>query len=33
MAKLTALPSLDIIRGFKGTLDFYIRRGVPCVRK
>ncbi|MBA7569735.1 hypothetical protein ES708_11476 [subsurface metagenome] len=33
MAKLTALPSLDIIRGFKGTLDFYIRRGQPCVRK
>ncbi|MBA7615765.1 hypothetical protein ES703_23051 [subsurface metagenome] len=33
MARLTALPSIDIIRGFKGTLDFYVRRGVPCVRR
>lgn len=33
MAKLTALPSLEIIRGYKGILDFYVRRGQPCVRK
>ncbi|MBA7633510.1 hypothetical protein ES703_41078 [subsurface metagenome] len=33
MARLTALPSIDIIRGFKGTLDFYLWRGLPCVRK
>lgn len=33
MARLTALPSLDIIRGFKGVLDFYLWKGLPCVRK
>jgi len=33
MARLKALPSLDIIRGFKGTLDFYMWKGLPCVRK
>ncbi len=33
MARLTALPSLDVIRGYKGVLDFYVRRGVPCVRR
>lgn len=27
------MPALEIIRGFKGTLDFYYWRGVPCVRK
>lgn len=32
MARLTALPSVDIIRGFKGTLDFYLWKGLPCVR-
>lgn len=32
MAKLTALPSLEIIRGFKGIIDFYVHRGVPCAR-
>jgi len=32
MARLDALPSIDIIRGFKGILDFYIWRGLPCVR-
>lgn len=32
MAKLTALPSLAIIDGFKGTVDFYIHRGIPCAR-
>ena len=33
MARLTALPSIDIIRGFKGTIDFYLWRGLPCARK
>lgn len=33
MARLKALPSLDIIRGFKGVIDFYLWRGLPCARK
>ena len=32
MAKLDALPALAIINGFKGTIDFYIHRGIPCAR-
>jgi len=32
MARLDALPSIDIIRGFKGILDFYLWKGLPCVR-
>lgn len=23
---------MDIISGFKGTVDFYIHRGIPCAR-
>jgi len=43
MAKLTALPSLAIISGFRGKIDFYINHqtchpefrgaGIPCARK
>lgn len=33
MAKIKALPSLAIISGFKGKLDFYVHMGQPCVRK
>ena len=33
MARLTALPSLDIIHGFRGILDFYLWKGLPCVRR
>lgn len=43
MAKLTALPHMDIIDGFKGKVDFYINHqtcdpelkgeGIPCARK
>ncbi|GAH57728.1 unnamed protein product, partial [marine sediment metagenome] len=33
MAKITSLPSLDIIHGFRGILDFYLWKGIPCVRK
>lgn len=32
MARLTALPSLEIIRGFKGKIDFYLWKGLPCAR-
>lgn len=32
MAKLTALPEEAIIAGFRGVLDFYLWKGVPCVR-
>ena len=33
MAKIKALPSQAIISGFKGTLDYYVHDGQPCVRK
>ncbi len=33
MARLTALPSIDIIHGFRGILDFYLWKGLACVRK
>lgn len=33
MAKLRVLPSQAIIDGFKGNIDFYEWRGIPCVRK
>ncbi|MBA7713048.1 hypothetical protein ES703_122046 [subsurface metagenome] len=33
MAKIGAMPSEAIISGFKGTLDFYVHDGQPCVRK
>lgn len=32
MARLKALPSLDIIHGFRGVIDFYMWRGIPCAR-
>ena len=32
MAKLAALPELDIINGFRGTLDYYVYMGIPCCR-
>ncbi|GAH98539.1 unnamed protein product, partial [marine sediment metagenome] len=32
MARIDVLPSIEIIRGFRGILDFYVRRGTPCVR-
>ena len=32
MAKVSGLPVKDIIRAFKGTLDFYVYRGIYCVR-
>lgn len=32
MAKLTQMPEQAIIDGFKGKLDFYAWKGIPCVR-
>lgn len=32
MARIDVLPSIEIIRGLKGILDFYVWRGLPCVR-
>lgn len=32
MARLTALPEEAIISGFKGTLDYYVWKGLPVVR-
>lgn len=32
MAKIKKLPSKAVIDGFKGTLDFYVHRGISCVR-
>jgi hypothetical protein len=33
MAIIDALPSIDIIRGYKGVIDFYVHRGIICARK
>ncbi len=33
MAIVDKLPELQVIDGFKGTLDFYLWKGLPCVRK
>ena len=33
MAKIGALPSKDIISGFYGVIDYYVRDGVVIVRK
>jgi len=32
MARIKTLPGLDVIKGFKGTLDFALWRGLPYVR-
>lgn len=33
MPVIKTMPALEVIRGFKGTLDFYLWKGLPCVRK
>jgi len=33
MARIKSLPSIETIRGFRGILDFYVWRGLPCVRR
>jgi hypothetical protein len=32
MAKISALPALNIISGFQGVLDFYVRDGIAICR-
>jgi len=32
MARLLVLPHEDIIDGLKGSIDFYVHRGIPCAR-
>ena len=32
MAKLDLMPQQAIIDGLKGSLDFYVHKGIPCVR-
>lgn len=32
MAKLLNLPNQGIIDGFKGVVDFYMWKGIPCAR-
>lgn len=33
MAKIVKMPSMAIVNGFKGTIDFYVHQGQLCVRK
>jgi len=33
MAVLDALPERQVIDGFKGIIDFYLWKGLPCARK
>lgn len=33
MVVLTEMPNQAIIDGFKGVIDFYLWRGLPCARK
>lgn len=33
MAVLTVLPHKSIVDGFKGVLDFYLWKGIACVRR
>jgi len=33
MPVIKAMPALEVIRGFRGVLDFYYWRGLACVRK
>jgi len=33
MARLDSLPSLEIIQGFKGVIDYFVTRGIPCARR
>jgi len=33
MAKLDHMPTKEIIDGFKGSIDFYLWRGIPVARK
>jgi len=33
VAKITKLPGMNVISGFKGTIDFYVHDGQACARK
>ena len=33
MGRLTVMPAWPIVMGFKGTIDFYYWKGIPCFRK
>lgn len=33
MARLAVMPELAIISGFKGKIDYYLWKGIPCARK
>lgn len=33
MAKITKMPSLAVIGGMKGVIDYYVHDGQPCARK
>ncbi|MBA7567137.1 hypothetical protein ES708_08837 [subsurface metagenome] len=33
MAKIKKLPGTAIINGFKGVLDYYVWKGIACVRR
>ena len=33
LAIIKEMPAQHIIDGFKGTLDFFVTRGIPCVRR
>jgi hypothetical protein len=33
VAKLRSLPELEVIKGFRGILDFYVHKGIPCARR
>jgi len=33
VAIITKMPSMTVVNGFKGTLDFYWWMGIACVRK
>ena len=32
MAKIKALPGQEVISGFKGVIDYYVWKGIACVR-
>ncbi len=33
MAKIQALPGQEVISGFKGVIDYYVWKGIACVRR
>lgn len=33
MAKIGKLPGMTVIKGFRGVLDYYVWKGIACVRR